>query len=158
APSWVTHGFTNTIRPVRRPVRKRVGLGRFRPQVEALAERVMPAITATFSAAGAELRVVGDALDNTVVVSRDAAGTILVNGGAVEVQGGQPTVANTRMIMILGGSGDDTLSLDETLDSGEDTGSPVSGLDEAPFRFGGTIRRTEIDLAPETLGAVDMEK
>jgi hypothetical protein len=114
ARSRLTHLFTNNIRPVRRPVRKQVGLGRFRPQLEALAARVMPAITATFSAAGAELRVVGDALDNTVVVSRDAAGTILVNGGAVEVQGGQPTVANTRMIMILGGSGDDTLSLDET--------------------------------------------
>src|SRR5262249_17992845 len=78
------------------------------------AVRVMPAITATFSAAGAELRVVGDALDNTIVVSRDAAGTILVNGGAVEVQGGQPTVANTRMIMIDDAGGDDTLSLDET--------------------------------------------
>jgi hypothetical protein len=49
-------------------------------------------------------------------------------------------------------------SVDETLDSGEDTGSPVSGLYEAPFRFGGTTRRTEIDLAPETLGAVDIEE
>jgi hypothetical protein len=34
----------------------------------------------------------------------------------------------------------------------------VSGLYEAPFRFGGTTRRTEIDLAPETLGAVDIEE
>ncbi len=110
AQSWLTHWFTNKVRPVR----ERVGHGRFRPQVEALAERVMPAVTATFSAAGAVLRVVGDALDNTVVVSRDAGGTILVNGGAIEVQGGQPTVANTRSIMITGAGGNDNLSLDET--------------------------------------------
>ena len=114
AQSWLTHWFTNKVRPVRRPVRKRVDHGRFRPQVETLAERVMPAVTATFSAAGAVLRVVGDALDNTVVVSRDAGGTILVNGGAVAIQGGQPTVANTRMIMINGVGGNDNLSLDET--------------------------------------------
>ena len=114
AQSWLTHWFTNEVRPVRRPVRKKVGTGRFRPQVEALAERVMPAVTATFSAAGAVLKVVGDALDNTVVVSRDAGGTILVNGGAVAIQGGQPTVANTRSIMINGAGGNDNLSLNET--------------------------------------------
>ena len=75
---------------------------------------VMPAVTATFSAAGAVLRVVGDALDNTIVVSRDAGGTILVNDGAVAIQGGQPTVANTRLIMIIGAGGNDNLSLNET--------------------------------------------
>src|SRR5262245_53114109 len=84
-----------------------------RLQVEPLGERVRPAVTATFSAAGAVLRVVGDALDNTVVVSRDAAGTILVNNGAVAIQGGQPTVANTRQIFLNGGAGNDNLSLDE---------------------------------------------
>jgi hypothetical protein len=110
----LTHWFTNTDCPVRRPVGKKVDHGRFRPQVEALATRVMPAVTAMFTAAGATLRVVGDALDNVVVVSRDAAGTILVNGGAVAIQGGQPTVANTRLIMINGGAGNDNLSLDET--------------------------------------------
>ena len=114
AQSWLTHWFTNKVRPVQRPVRKKVGTGRFRPQVEALAERVLPAVTATFSAAGAVLRVVGDALDNTVVVSRDAGGTILVNDGAVAIQGGQPTVANTRSIMITGAGGNDNLSLNET--------------------------------------------
>ena len=87
--SWLTHWFTNKVRPVGGPVRKRVGHGRFRPQVEALAERVIPAVTGTFSAAGAVLSVLGDALNNTVVVSRDAGGTILVNSGAVDVQKGQ---------------------------------------------------------------------
>src|SRR5262249_57004452 len=60
------------------------------------------------------LRVAGDDLDNTIVVSRDAAGTILVNGGAVAIQGGPATVANTRLILLNGGGGNDSLRLDET--------------------------------------------
>src|SRR5262249_17948256 len=43
----------------------------------------------------------------------DAAGRILVNGGAVPVQGGQPTVANTSLIQAFGQGGNDTISLDE---------------------------------------------
>jgi arylsulfatase len=49
-------------------------------------------------------------------------------------------------------------SADETFDTGEDTGSPVSDLYMAPFRFAGTIKKVEIDLAPEKLGAADREK
>jgi arylsulfatase len=49
-------------------------------------------------------------------------------------------------------------SADETFDTGEDTGSPVSDLYKAPFRFAGPIKKTEIDLAPEKLGAADLEK
>ena len=52
-------------------------------------------------------------LDNTITVSRDAAGTILVNGGAVAVQGGTPTVANTTLIQVFGQGGNDTITLDE---------------------------------------------
>ena len=50
-------------------------------------------ITATYSPATA----VGDRrrADNGVVLSRDAAGRILVNDGAVAIKGGTPTVANT---------------------------------------------------------------
>src|SRR5262245_47640175 len=97
-----------------RPFRTNVHHGRFLPTVEALAERVLPAVTAIFSAADGTLRVVGDALDNTVVVSRTAAGTILVNNGAVAIQGDRPTVANTTQIFINGGAGNDNISLDET--------------------------------------------
>jgi hypothetical protein len=80
-----------------------------------LDRRIMPAVTASFSAAGALLRVVGEGLDNTIVVSRDAAGTIFVNNGAVVIQGDHPvTVANTHEIMIGGGGGNDDLSLHET--------------------------------------------
>jgi Ca2+-binding RTX toxin-like protein len=97
-----------------RPARKRIDHGGFLPKVEPLDGRVLPAVTASFSAAGGLLRVIGDGLDNTVVVSRDAGGTILVNGGAVAIQGDSPTVANTRMVMIVGAGGNDNLSLDET--------------------------------------------
>ena len=43
------------------------------------------AATATFSAG--TLSVFGDSLDNSLTISRDAAGTILVNGGAITVSG-----------------------------------------------------------------------
>ena len=60
------------------------------------------------------LTVVGDAQNNTIVISRDAAGKILVNNGAVRVAGGTPTVANTRSISVVGAAGNDVLTLDET--------------------------------------------
>src|SRR5213078_861613 len=43
------------------------------------------ATTATFSAG--TLSVFGDSANNSIVVSRDAAGKILVNGGAISVVG-----------------------------------------------------------------------
>jgi hypothetical protein len=60
------------------------------------------------------LTTLGDALDNTITTSRNAAGNILVNGGAVPVQGGTPTVANTGLIQVFGLGGNDILTLDET--------------------------------------------
>src|SRR5262249_18225896 len=39
------------------------------------------------------------------------AGTILINDGAVPIDGGPATVANTKEIVVSGGSGDDTISL-----------------------------------------------
>ena len=56
----------------------------------------------------------GDNLDNTVTISRNAAGTILVNGGAVPITGGPPTVANTSLIQVFGQGGNDSITLDET--------------------------------------------
>ncbi|MDF2969837.1 MAG: cya 5 [Microvirga sp.] len=50
------------------------------------------AVTASFSIAGGVLTGFGDSLNNTITLSRDAAGKILVNGGAVAVLGG-PTPA-----------------------------------------------------------------
>src|SRR3954451_9107746 len=82
-------------------------------RLEMLDRRILPAVTATFSAAGGTLRVLGDDQDNTVVVSRDAGGTILVNNGAIAIQGGVPTVTNTQQIFMNGVGGNDDLSLNE---------------------------------------------
>jgi Ca2+-binding RTX toxin-like protein len=81
--------------------------------LERLDDRVMPAITASFTPGSALLTVFGDALNNTIAVSRDAAGKLLVNGGAVAIQGGTANVANTSLIQVFGQAGNDTLSLDE---------------------------------------------
>ena len=69
------------------------------------------ATTASFSAGG--LTVLGDAANNTITISRDAAGKILVNNGAVAVTGGTPTVANTSVIQVFGQPGNDTITLNE---------------------------------------------
>lgn len=71
----------------------------------------IPTITAIFS--GGVLTVTGDDHDNTLIVSRDAAGTLLVNGGAVPITGGAATVANTTLIQILGLGGNDVLTVDD---------------------------------------------
>ena len=69
------------------------------------------ATTASFS--GGTLTVFGDAGSNTITISRDAAGKVLVNGGAVAVAGGTPTVANTSLIQVFGQAGNDTIGLNE---------------------------------------------
>src|SRR5262245_45365031 len=69
------------------------------------------ATTATFGSG--VLSVVGDGAGNSIVVSRDAAGRILVNGGAIAVGGGTPTVANTTLVQVFGLGGNDTITLSE---------------------------------------------
>jgi hypothetical protein len=75
---------------------------------------VLPTVRATFSAAQGVLTVIGDAQDNTIAVSRNAAGSIFVNSGAIKVMGGTATVAKTKLIQLFGLGGNDNLSLDET--------------------------------------------
>ena len=52
------------------------------------------AVTASFNPATGVLSIFGDSLLNSIVASRNAAGQILINGGAVAVVGGTPTIAN----------------------------------------------------------------
>jgi Ca2+-binding RTX toxin-like protein len=77
----------------------------------ATAATASAATTATFSAG--VLTVSGDNLNNNITISRNAAGTILVNGGAVSVAGGTPSVANTSLIRVLGLDGQDTITLNQ---------------------------------------------
>jgi Ca2+-binding RTX toxin-like protein len=121
----------------RRPTRKR-NANRFIPNFVGLESRLTPAVTATF--ANGLLSILGDKLDNTIVVSRDAAGAILVDGGSVKVRGGAPTVANTKAVQIFGQDGNDSLALDEANGalpraflfggSGNDTLTGASGADQ----------------------------
>lgn len=71
-------------------------------------------IGAVFDPASGALVVSGDENNNTIVISRDAAGAIVVNAGRVPVAGAQPTITNTRLIEVHGRGKNDTLKLDET--------------------------------------------
>jgi Ca2+-binding RTX toxin-like protein len=83
-------------------------------RIEALESRIMPAVTASFSPAAGLLTVFGDSLNNTITLSRNAAGQILVNNGAVAVLGGTPTVANTAQMQVFGQAGNDTITLNQS--------------------------------------------
>jgi Ca2+-binding RTX toxin-like protein len=112
--SWLRRLLKRQSGPVSRTGRKKPGRTGFVPAVEPLDERILPAVTATFSPGAGTLSVFGDAQDNTITISRDVAGRILVNGGAVNVLGGTPTVANVSLIQAFGQAGNDTITLDET--------------------------------------------
>src|SRR5262244_3436882 len=76
---------------------------------ESLEVRRLLAVTAVFVSDSGILSIQGDDQNNTIIVSRDPAGNILVNGGAVPIDGGIPTAANTTLIEVFGQAGDDTI-------------------------------------------------
>src|SRR5262245_41559009 len=106
--SWKHWFFQNLTlaRNGRRPRFKR------RMAFEKLGERITPAVNAFFS--HGVLMITGDNQDNTITISRDSAGGLLVNGGAITIKGGAPTVANTTLIRVFGAAGNDIILLDET--------------------------------------------
>lgn len=89
-------------------------LGRFLPNLESLEDRAQPAITAFFLQPAGLLTIFGDAGNNSVTISRDAAGSLKVNNSAVTILGGKATVANTTSINVYGLGGNDVITLDET--------------------------------------------
>jgi Ca2+-binding RTX toxin-like protein len=111
---------TIVLRNVRRPKPRRraalrllVGVAVAAAVAGAASRPADAAVTASFNTSGATLTVFGDSLTNSITLSRDAAGKILVNGGAVNVSGGTPTVANTALIQVFGQAGNDTITLSE---------------------------------------------
>ncbi len=109
--------------------------------VGVLAGMAVPASAATTATFGnGVLTVSGDSADNSIVIGRDAAGEILVNGGAVAAVGGRPTVANTALIRVFGLAGNDQITLDEANGAlpaarlsggaGDDTLTGGSGADQ----------------------------
>lgn len=131
---WTKWRGPGAFRPMR-------ALNAYAPSFEALEDRRMLAVSATFSPASGVLNVYGDSLDNSIEVSRNAAGALLVNGGAIAIVGGAPTVANTSLINLFGLSGNDALTLNEASGalpkanlyggSGQDTLTGGSGADLA---------------------------
>ena len=87
----------------------------------ALAGTSTPAQAATtaFFSAGGVLTVNGDARANTIAIGRDAAGNILVDGGAVLPLGGTPTAATTALIRVNALDGADSVTVDGGLPATE---------------------------------------
>jgi arylsulfatase len=50
------------------------------------------------------------------------------------------------------------IAIDETLDIGEDTGTPVSADYQVPFKFTGNLKRVLIGLTDAKLAAEDEEE
>jgi len=50
------------------------------------------------------------------------------------------------------------VSADETLDVGEDTGTPVSEDYRVPFKFTGTLNRVVVDLSSANLSPKDQKE
>src|SRR5262245_8792921 len=80
--------------------------------LEMLESRRLLAVTAI--SAGGVLTVLGDNNANTIVISRDASGKLLVNNGSVNIAGASANVADIKFINVFGFAGRDSLSLDET--------------------------------------------
>ena len=111
--NWFISRFRRTQRRQRAAAARRRQLLRGIQGFETLEERLALAVTASFSPTTQTLTVFGDAAPNTITVSRNAAGNLLVNNGAVAIKGGTPTVANTALIQVFGQGGHDTITLNE---------------------------------------------
>ena len=119
----------------RRPVRRAMAF-------ETLGERITPAVNAFFS--GGVLSISGDNGNNTIEISRNLAGQILVNGGAISIRGGNPTVANAKLIQAFGNAGNDVINGG----AGADTLYGAAGNDVFVFRAGEANGDTVMDFAP----------
>jgi arylsulfatase len=78
----------------------------------------------------------------------------LGKGGVGTMQVDGKTVATGRIERTLAFR----LSLDETLDCGEDTGTPVSEDYHTPFKFTGELKQVMVYLKPVPLAAAEQRK
>ena len=106
---------------------------------------------ARYSVAGKETLKPGK---HTIVFDFKYDGGGLGKGGNGTLQVDGKTVATGRIERTL----PFRVSLDETLDCGEDTGTPVTEDYHVPFKFTGTLNKVIIDLAPEKLSEQDRQK
>src|SRR6478672_10475361 len=110
ARSWLKRNWS-ARRPHRRDNRDRTFPAA--AVIEPLDARVMLSVTALFAAG--TLRITGDDQDNAITLSRTVGGALLVNDGAVVIQG-DPTasVTSATTILIVGAGGNDAITLDQT--------------------------------------------
>jgi arylsulfatase len=78
-------------------------------------------------------------------IGKGGTGTISVDGKQVA----QGRIAYTMPVRF---------SFDETFDVGEDTGTPVSGDYDVPFKFTGKIEKVVVDLGETKLSAAEQQK
>src|SRR4051812_46527462 len=98
--------------------------------VEVLESRQYRAnVLASFDAGTGILTILGTQKDDNIVVSRDAAGRILIDSSKNNVQYTPTgaTIANTTLIQLFGNNGDDSLAINE-----------VNGFLPKAQMFGGT--------------------
>jgi arylsulfatase len=88
---------------------------------------------------------------HTIVYDFKYDGGGIGRGGAATLQVDGKTVAKGRIERTL----PFRISADETLDCGEDTGTPVSEDYRVPFKFTGKLVKVVIDLTPEPLSEED---
>jgi len=106
---------------------------------------------ARYSVAAKEVLTPGK---HTVLFDFTYDGGGLGKGGKGTIQVDGKTVATGRIERTLAFR----LSLDETLDCGEDTGTPVSEDYRVPFKFTGEIKRVTVNVKPAPLTAADHRK
>src|SRR5262245_3021683 len=96
-----------------------LSLGKLAPVISAVIDALPPKvsaalpITALFVPSSGQLSVFGQVGNDTITVSRNAAGRILVNDGATTPVGGTATVANTSLIQVFGQGGNDVITVNE---------------------------------------------
>ena len=83
-----------------------------RARAESAIQVPISPLSAVYSPDTGDLDITCSSGNDTIFVSRDAAGQISVNGGAIPIARGPATVANTVEIDVYGQDGDDHLTID----------------------------------------------
>jgi Ca2+-binding RTX toxin-like protein len=96
--------------------------------------------------AGNYLAIAGDNLDNTIKISRDTAGALLINDGAINILGSRPSASRTTQIDVFGFGGNDTITLDSTVGP-LPTARVFGGAGNDILRFAGSAADEQFDLS-----------